>query len=152
VSENGRRVRVAIQRLPHAPDELPHYETAGSAGMDLRLASADVHLQPGERILLPTGFAIALPPGYEGQIRLRSGFALRKGLILLNAPGTIDSDYRGELKVLVMNVGREAVIVEQGERFAQLIIAPVAVCEWTEAKDLPGSERGAGGFGSTGRN
>ena len=119
--------------------------------MDLRLAAADVQLEPGARALLPTGFAIAVPQGHEGQIRLRSGFAFRKGLILLNAPGTIDSDYRGELNVLVMNVSQETVVVERGERFAQLVIAPIVSCEWQEVPELPQTGRGAGGFGSTGR-
>jgi dUTP pyrophosphatase len=138
-------------RLPHAPAQLPDYATAGSAGMDLRLAGESVTVEPGSRVLLPTGFCVAIPSGYEGQIRLRSGFARESGLILLNAPGTIDSDYRGEVKVLLMNPGSSSVAVSAGERFAQLVIAPVMRCVWQEAERLPESSRNRGGFGSTGK-
>lgn len=147
-----QRIRVQIQRLPHAPVELPSYQTDGAAGMDLYYAGDDVEIRSGDRVLLPTGFCIAIAPGFEGQIRLRSGFALRSGLLLVNAPGTIDSDYRGEVKILVMNASRDAVHVSRGERIAQLIIAPVARCEWEEVRELPVSARGQGGFGSTGRH
>jgi dUTP pyrophosphatase len=151
VSNPSTPVILDIQRLPHAPRELPAYETSGSAGMDLRLAGEAVSLAPGDKAMLPTGFCVAIPQGYEGQVRLRSGFAFRSGLVLPNAPGTIDSDYRGEIKILVLNVSRETVRIESGERVAQLIIAPVVRCAWNEVTELPASERGAGGFGSTGR-
>ena len=143
-------VELLIQRLPHAPGKLPDYQTAGAAGMDLVLAGPDVTLAPTERALLPTGFCVAIPGGYEGQVRMRSGTALRSGLILPNAPGTIDADYRGEIMVLVMNVSADSVTVRTGERIAQLVIAPVARGEWHEVDALPESGRGAGGFGSTG--
>jgi dUTP pyrophosphatase len=149
--EGPHVVTVPIQRLPHAPAQLPSYATDGAAGMDLRLAGDDQTLQPGERALLPTGFCIAVPTGFEAQIRLRSGFALRTGLILLNAPGTIDSDYRGEVKVLIMNPGSSAVQIPRGERFAQLVVCPVARCTWDEMERLPESTRNSGGFGSTGK-
>jgi dUTP pyrophosphatase len=151
VSIPVREAVVEITRLPHAPDGLPAYQTEGSAGMDLCLAGEDVEVLPGERAALPTGFCVAIPPGYEGQVRLRSGFALRTGLILPNAPGTIDSDYRGEIKVLVMNVSHEPLCVKRGERIAQLVIAPVSRCVWREVATLPESSRSSGGFGSTGR-
>jgi dUTP pyrophosphatase len=141
---------VEITRLPHAPKDLPAYRTEGAAGMDLCLAGEDVIVLPGERALLPTGLCIAVPLGYEGQVRLRSGFALQTGLILPNAPGTIDADYRGEIKLLVMNVSREPACVKRGERIAQLVIAPVVRCVWREVPALPPSARDAGGFGSTG--
>lgn len=120
--------------------------------MDLCLAGPDVVLQSGERALLPTGFSIAIPLGYEGQIRARSGFALRSGVILPNAPGTIDPDYRGELKVLVMNVTSMPVSIPAGERFAQLVISPVVRCKWMEVEELSATPRGKNGFGSTGRS
>ena len=148
---SSREAVVQIMRLSHAPAELPAYQTDGAAGMDLCLAGDDVTILPGERAALPTGFCVAIPAGHEGQVRLRSGFAMQTGLILPNAPGTIDADYRGEIKVLVMNVLREPVRVKRGERIAQLLIAPVARCVWQEVSKLPASERNGGGFGSTGR-
>lgn len=144
-------LRIELTRLPHAPAELPAYASDNSAGMDIRLAGNDVNLDPGERALLPTGFCIAIPPGYEGQVRMRSGTALLSGLILPNAPGTIDADYRGELKILVMNVSRESARIAAGERIAQLVISPVARCQWVEVRVLETSARGENGFGSTGR-
>ena len=144
-------VRLEITRLPHAPADLPSYASEGSAGMDLRLAGNNVTIYPGERALLPTGFCIAIPPGYEGQVRMRSGTALLSGLILPNAPGTIDSDYRGELKILVMNVSHEPATIAASERIAQLVIAPVVRCQWIEVTELVSSARGGNGFGSTGR-
>jgi dUTP pyrophosphatase len=119
--------------------------------MDLCLAGEAVSLAPRERKLLPTGFQIAIPDGYEGQVRLRSGFARRSGCFMPNAPGTIDSDYRGELLVLLMNASNDSVTIESGERFAQLVICPVERITWAETEALNSSERGAGGFGSTGR-
>lgn len=139
------RVRSGRHPLP-----LPCYMTAGAAGMDL-LADVDgeVVLAAGERRLLPTGLAVAVPPGFEGQVRPRSGWAAREGLTLLNAPGTIDSDYRGELHVLLVNLGTAPVRIRRGDRIAQLIVAPVARVRWREVSALPVSARGDGGFGST---
>jgi dUTP pyrophosphatase len=145
-------VRVAITRLPGAGDlPLPSYATEGSAGCDL-LASVEGErvLAPGERALIPTGVRIALPPGYEAQVRPRSGLALAHGLMLPNAPGTIDSDYRGELKVIVWNSGSEPFVIQRGDRIAQLVVAPVAQVEWDEQPDLDATRRGPGGFGHTG--
>lgn len=131
---------------------LPAAATAGSAGFDLPAAiEAELTLQPGRRELVPTGFAIAIPEGYEGQVRPRSGLALRHGIVLPNAPGTIDSDYRGELKVILMNAGSEPFTLRPGDRIAQLVIAPVVRVEWEEVESLPDTQRGAGGFGHSGR-
>jgi dUTP pyrophosphatase len=143
-------IRVFISRLPHAPAALPAYQTAGSAGMDLVLAGDSVTIDPWQRTLLPTGFCIAIPEGYEAQIRLRSGFALRSTALIPNAPGTIDSDYRGEVKVMILNASPEPLTIAAGERFAQMVIAPVRRGEWKLVEVLPASDRGAGGFGSTG--
>jgi dUTP pyrophosphatase len=144
-------VEVRIKRLAHAPEQLPFYQTDGAAGMDLRLAGEDIVLNPGERVLAPTGFCVAIPSGYEGQIRMRSGLALKTGILIANAPGTIDSDYRGELKVLVMNASHLPVRIASGERFAQLVISPVVRCQWVETEELTESSRGTGGFGSSGQ-
>jgi len=139
-----------IQRLDHAEDlPLPYYATQGSAGMDLASA-IDCQLAPGDRILVPTGFAIALPPGYEAQIRPRSGLALKYGVTVLNSPGTVDSDYRGELKVLLVNLGQEAFTIQRGHRIAQLVVAPVTTVTWQEGEPFSSTERQAAGFGSTG--
>ena len=145
-------VSIKIKRLSHAPEELPEYASLGAAGMDLRYAGEMITLGAGDRALLPTGFSISIPEGFEGQIRLRSGFAMRTGLILPNAPGTIDSDYRGEIKVLLMNCSTVPAAIEKHERFAQLIIAPIARGEWNEVDELDSSSRGQGGFGSTGKS
>lgn len=134
--------------------ELPRYETSGSAGMDVRAAVPEdepITLAPGERILVPTGLTFAIPHGYEMQVRPRSGLAFKHGITCLNTPGTIDSDYRGELKVLLINLGTEAFMIERGERVAQLLIAPVIQGIWQPVSTLPETERGAGGFGSTGK-
>lgn len=146
-------VPVRVMRLPHGRDlPLPSYETAGAAGMDLRAAvEADVVLEPGGRAAIPTGLVIALPEGYEGQVRPRSGLALRHGISHPNTPGTIDSDYRGELRVILINLGHEPFVVKHGERIAQFVVAPVTRAEWVEAETLDDTARGAGGFGSTGR-
>jgi len=153
--DEGRdfRVRVAIWRVPEARDlPLPSYGTSGSAGVDLYAAvSEPVVLQPGERRLIPTGIHIALPPGYEAQVRPRSGLALRYGIGMVNSPGTIDSDYRGEISVILINWGSEPFTIHRGDRIAQLVVAPVARIEWDEREQLPESERGSGGFGHTGR-
>ncbi|MYG52384.1 MAG: dUTP diphosphatase [Rhodospirillaceae bacterium] len=145
-------VTVAIRRLRHGADlPLPGYATAGSAGVDLMAAIADPrNLAPGVRSAVPTGIAIALPPGFEAQIRPRSGLARKHGIAIVNAPGTIDSDYRGEIEVLLVNLGGADFTVEPGMRIAQLVIAPVARAVWREADTLDETGRGAGGFGSTG--
>ncbi len=142
------RVRRVGQRGP--PLELPRYETPGSAGLDLR-ADEPFTLAPGERRLVPTGLAVEIPEGHEGQVRARSGLAIRQGIALVNAPGTVDSDYRGELKVILVNLGQDAVSFARGDRIAQLVIAPVARAEVELVEDLSDSHRGAGGFGSTGQ-
>jgi dUTP pyrophosphatase len=148
-------VEVAVTRLPHGADlPLPAYETAHAAGMDLRAAlpeSEPLTLHPGDRHAVPTGLAMAIPPGYEGQVRPRSGLALRNGVTCLNAPGTVDADYRGEVKVILINLGPEAFIVRRGDRIAQLLIAPVVQAAWREVEALEQTARGEGGFGSTGR-
>jgi len=145
-------VSVSVTRLPHGADlDLPAYETADSAGMDLQAAIAeDVDIAPGARTLVPTGLAIALPPSYEAQIRPRSGLALRNGISLVNSPGTIDADYRGEIGVIVINHGEETFTVTRGMRIAQMVVAPVTQALWDEVPELPATERGSGGFGSTG--
>jgi dUTP pyrophosphatase len=141
-----------VQRLPHAGGlPLPDYATDGSAGLDLRAAVEVLDLAPGGRALVPTGLRVAIPEGFEGQVRPRSGNALREGLTVLNAPGTIDADYRGELCILLVNLGQATVRVERGMRVAQLIVAPVTRVQVAETDELPLSERAQGGFGSTGR-
>ena len=145
---------VPIRRLPNNPDlPLPAYETAGAAGMDLRAAGAEeepIVLRPGARMAVPTGLAFALPQGFEGQVRPRSGLAARHGVTQVNTPGTIDSDYRGEVKVILINLGEEDFTIRRGDRIAQLVIAPVTRAEWNEVESLDETARGAGGFGSTG--
>ncbi len=145
-------IAVAIQRLAHAKDlPLPEAATPLSAGVDLMAAiDAAVELQPGERTIVPTGFAIALPEGYEAQVRPRSGLAVRHGVTLVNAPGTIDADYRGEIGAIMINHGSEVFVIEPGMRIAQMVVAPVAGFVWQEANSLPDTKRGSGGFGSTG--
>ncbi len=141
---------IAVKRLPQAGDlPLPEYETAGSAGMDIRAAET-TNIGPGERGLVGTGFAFAIPVGYEVQVRPRSGLALKKGVTILNTPGTIDSDYRGEIKVIIANLGKEDFIVERGDRIAQIIVAPVQRANMVEVSELDETARGTGGFGSTG--
>jgi dUTP pyrophosphatase len=150
--QNTHRLQVRIRRLPHAAGlPLPAPASPGSAGLDLRAAVADeMVLPPGARSLVPTGLVLEIPPGWEGQVRPRSGLALSHGLTLPNAPGTIDSDYRGEVSVILANLGAEPVIVRRGDRIAQLVVAPVVGVEWVEAEELSASERQAGGFGSSG--
>lgn len=147
-------MELRVRRLAHAAGlALPTYATRGAAGLDLVAAVADdapVVLAPGARAAVPTGLVVAIAEGFEGQVRARSGRALREGLAVLNAPGTIDSDYRGELQVLLVNLGGEAVTVRRGERVAQLVIAPVARAEVREVAAFEDTDRGAGGFGSTG--
>ncbi len=143
---------IQVVRLPHGAGlPLPAYATAGAAGMDLMAAiEAPLTLAPGARALIPTGLAIALPPGHELQLRPRSGLALRHGIILPNSPATIDEDYRGELQVILMNAGTEPFTVERGMRIAQAVLAPVTRATWSEVPSLDPTLRGAGGFGSTG--
>lgn len=146
-------VTLRIEQLPHARDlELPAYMSESAAGMDLRAAvERPTSLEPGEFALIPTGIRIALPEGYEGQVRPRSGLAARHGVTLLNAPGTVDADYRGEVQVVVVNHGREPFVIERGDRIAQLVICPVAHAEILVGEELDETPRGAGGFGHTGR-
>lgn len=144
---------VPVERMPGCEDlELPHYRSEGAAGLDLLAAVTEaVMIEPGARALIPSGIRIALPAGTEGQVRPRSGLALQYGVTVLNAPGTIDCDYRGEVKVLLANLGPEMFAVERGMRVAQLVVARVERVTLHEGGPLPGSDRGAGGFGSTGR-
>ena len=143
-------VEVTVTRLAHGQDlPLPGYASAGSAGLDLYAAAGPLSLAPGARALVATGLALALPEGFEGQIRPRSGLALKHSVTVLNSPGTIDSDYRGEIGVLLVNLGETPFVVERGMRIAQLVIAPVARVRLVEG-EVPPSDRGTGGFGSTG--
>ncbi|GAA4493171.1 dUTP diphosphatase [Gluconacetobacter tumulicola] len=145
-------VSVAVRRLPHAADlPLPGYATAGAAGMDLLAAVKEpVELAPGARMLVPTGLCVALPPGYELQIRPRSGLALKHGITLPNTPGTIDEDYRGEIGIILLNTGDAPLAITRGMRIAQAVLAPVVRVAWQEAESLDETTRASGGFGSTG--
>jgi dUTP pyrophosphatase len=147
------QVRVQIARRPGAEDvPLPSPATSGAAGYDLCAAvDRDAVLAPGDRALIPSGFSIAVPEGYEAQVRPRSGLALEHGVILPNAPGTIDSDYRGEVQVILQNAGAKPFTIRRGDRIAQLVIAPIVRAEWEEVSRLEATRRGAGGFGHTGR-
>lgn len=144
--------RILIKKLEHAKGlPLPNYESVAAAGMDLRAANQEpITLKPGERILIPTGLQMSLPEGYEAQIRPRSGLAIRNGITMLNSPGTIDADYRGEVKVITINHGDEEFIINHGDRIAQMVIAPVTQFPVVEVDELDKTERGEGGFGSTG--
>ncbi len=144
--------QIPVRRLAHNLDlPLPAYETADAAGMDLRAAVEDrVCLVPGSRMAVPTGLAFAIPSGFEGQVRPRSGLALKAGITCLNTPGTIDADYRGEVKVILINLGADDFIIERGDRIAQMVIAPVTQAQLHEVSDLDETARGSGGFGSTG--
>jgi dUTP pyrophosphatase len=145
-------VKLQILRLPHGADlPLPAYATSGSAGMDLRSAE-NLTLKPGNRALVATGIAIALPPNFEAQVRPRSGLAVKHGITVLNAPGTIDADYRGEIKVPLINLGTEDFVIARGDRIAQMVVAPVVTAELVEVDDLDDTARGDGGFGSSGRS
>lgn len=145
-------INLHFKKLPHAKDlPLPSYESASAAGMDIRAAlDQPFELKPGKRQLIPTGLKMAIPEGYEAQVRPRSGLAWRNGITMLNTPGTIDADYRGEVKVLAINHGEEPFTINHGDRIAQLIIAPIQQCFIKEVETLPESGRGEGGFGSTG--
>ncbi|MBE5074452.1 dUTP diphosphatase [Erythrobacteraceae bacterium E2-1 Yellow Sea] len=143
-------VAVQVKRLPHGEGlDLPHYATSGAAGMDI-VSAEDVTLAPGARHAVATGLAVAIPQGYEIQVRPRSGLALKHGITVPNTPGTIDSDYRGELKVIMINHGSEPFPIARGDRVAQLVLAPVTQAAWAEVDKLDDTARGAGGFGSTG--
>lgn len=143
-------VTVAIKRLPHGDGlDLPRYATDGAAGMDV-VSAEEVTIAPGARHAVATGLALAIPPGYEIQVRPRSGLALKHGITVPNTPGTIDSDYRGEMKVILINHGSEPFPIARGDRVAQLVLAPVTQAAWREVAELDETERGAGGFGSTG--
>jgi len=140
-----------IRIVNHSKHPLPAYETEGSAGMDLRAnLDADILLKPLERILVPTGIYIEIPVGYEAQIRPRSGLAIRYGITLLNTPGTIDADYRGEIRIIMVNLSTSEFVIRDGERIAQMIIAAHEMAEWIEVDELVETSRGAGGFGHTG--
>jgi dUTP pyrophosphatase len=145
---------IPVVQLAHAQGlPLPAYETVGAAGMDLRAAVEDdapIVLKPGARVMAPTGLAFAVPPGFEAQVRPRSGLAAKAGVTCLNTPGTIDSDYRGEVKVILINLGEEDFTIRRGDRIAQLVIAPVTQASWRLVASLDETTRGAGGFGSTG--
>lgn len=145
-------IKIFFQKLKHGNDlPLPRYESRYAAGMDIRASVTEpIVLKPGERTLIPTGFKMALPHGYEAQIRPRSGLAWREGITMLNTPGTIDSDYRGEVKVLAINHGEKPFRIEHGDRIAQMVIAPVYQAETQLVDELPDTGRGEGGFGSTG--
>lgn len=153
MTEPRPEVPVAVTVLRNGDGiSLPRYASAGAAGMDLAAAlEGPLTLQPGERAAVPTGIALALPEGYEAQVRPRSGLALKHGLTVLNSPGTIDADYRGEIQVILANLGAEPVTLARGERVAQLVLAPVSRIAWTPVEELPASRRGERGLGSTGR-
>ena len=148
-------VTIRVAPLPHFEGlQLPAYETADAAGMDLRAAVPDdapMTLKPGDRAMVPTGLTIALPPRHEAQVRPRSGLAAKHGVTCLNSPGTIDADYRGEVKVILINHGQEPFVIRRGERIAQMVIAPVTRADLVQVETLDDTQRGAGGFGSTGR-
>ena len=146
------RVKVSVQRLDHGKDlPLPEIQTELSAGVDLLAAvEGNIELAPGDRTIVPTGLVIALPAGFEAQIRPRSGLAIKSGVTVLNSPGTIDEDYRGEIGAIMINQGQETFTIERGMRIAQMVVVPVVGIEWDETDTLPETTRGAGGFGSTG--
>lgn len=152
--ERSPAVRVRIKRHPHAEGlELPKAATEGSAGVDLTAAiESEMTIAPGRRELIPTGFSLAIPVGFEGQIRPRSGIALRHGIVVPNSPGTIDADYRGEVKIILLNAGSEPFVIKRGDRTAQLVIAPVVKSVFDEVANLDETERGEGGFGHSGTN
>jgi dUTP pyrophosphatase len=146
------KLKIKITRLRQNHDlPLPQYTTEGSAGMDIYADIEDeMIIKPGEIVMIPTGIAIELPPGYEAQIRPRSGLAINHGITLLNTPGTIDSDYRGEIKVILINLGKKEFKVKRGDRIAQMVVSKYAKVEWEETDELNATKRGAGGFGHTG--
>jgi len=142
--------KIQIKKLSNSVS-IPKYETPGSSGMDIAAhIENNIIINPGEKALVTTGFSIAIPKGYEVQIRPRSGLAVKKNITVLNTPGTIDADYRGEIKVILINLGKEKFIIENGERIAQMVVCPIVQANLEEVIELPGTERGSGGFGSTG--
>lgn len=144
------RIPVLIKRLPHGHGlPLPAYATPGAAGMDV-VSAEQLILRPGMRHAVATGFAVAIPPGYEMQVRPRSGLALKHGISVPNSPGTVDADYRGEVKVILVNLSEDNFPIERGDRIAQLVVSPVTLASWAEVEELEDTERGEGGFGSTG--
>jgi dUTP pyrophosphatase len=145
-------IEIKVKKLPHARDlPIPSYATPMASGMDLRAAvDSPLVVRPLERVVVPTGIVLEIPEGYEGQVRPRSGLALGKGLTVLNSPGTIDADYRGEVKVILINLGGEEVVIRRGDRIAQLVIVPVVRVRLVEVEEVSGTKRGEGGFGSTG--
>lgn len=144
---------VKVKKWSHFQGEIPQYATSGASGFDVRAQiSSDIVLHPGERVLVPTGLSFEVPMGFELQARPRSGWAIRDGLTLLNTPGTIDADYRGEVKIILINLGQTAITIRDQDRIAQLVLAPVVHAEFQWTDDLEDSSRGAGGFGSTGRS
>lgn len=146
-------MKVQVKKLEHFKGDLPAYATKGAAGMDLRAQLGDkknVMIFPGGRMLVPTGLAVAVPEGFEMQVRPRSGLALKSGITVLNSPGTVDSDYRGEVGVILMNTTSESFVIMDGDRIAQAVFAPVVIAEFEEVAELPSTDRGAGGFGSSG--
>ncbi|HEX4924697.1 MAG TPA: dUTP diphosphatase [Bdellovibrionales bacterium] len=148
-----RNIRVSVKRLPHFRGELPEYESENASGFDVRAQLQDTQLsvEPGARVLVPTGLAFEIPPGLELQVRARSGWASKKGMAVLNGPGTIDADYRGEVKVILANLGQETVLIDDQDRIAQLVLCPVFKAVLVETGKLTETARGSGGFGSTGR-
>lgn len=152
IRKGGGALRVAVTRVTESDLPLPTYESEGAAGLDLRAClEAPVSIPPGGTALIPTGLAVAVPSGFEAQVRPRSGLALKHAISLPNTPGTIDSDYRGEVKIILINHGKDPFTVEHGMRIAQMVVAPVVRIDWDPVDTLPGTDRGAGGFGSTGR-
>ncbi len=146
-----QKVGLQIQKLAHYRGDLPKYETSLASGFDVRAQiDKSVVLKPGERVLIPTGLAFAIPPGYEIQVRPRSGLAVKKGISMVNTPGTVDADYRGEVKVIIINLGQEDVEIQDQERIAQLVLCPVVQADFQVVETLDATTRGAGGFGSTG--
>ncbi len=145
-------ITIRIKRVDGYEGELPHPASHGSAGLDLAAhLSGPLTIEPGGRLLIPTGIAVGIPAGFEGQVRPRSGLAVRHGVTVLNSPGTIDSDYRGQVQVILINLGKDPFVVNPGDRIAQLIVAPVAAVQWEETDVLPETGRGHGGFGHSGR-
>lgn len=149
-----QQVDIELKALPHAVGlQLPSYATALSAGMDLTAAlEEDIEMAPGERATIPTGLSIALPAGYEAQVRPRSGMAIKSGITVINSPGTIDADYRGEIKVGLVNLSQEEFVIKRGMRIAQMVVAKHEIVKWKQVEELGDTARGAGGFGSTGTN
>lgn len=144
-------VKLKFKKLAHFKGELPAYQTEGSSGMDVRARiDEEINLSPGERVLIPTGLSLEIPLGYEVQVRPRSGLAIKKGLTLVNTPGTVDADYRGEVKIILINLGKESFVIQDQERIAQLVVCPVVQAEIELSEDLSDTSRGEGGFGSTG--